>query len=176
MATDKKFEFPFMGADFAKLMNPDLSAFMTPDFAKLMSPDVTKMFGGDMMARMADFKVPGVDLGAMMAFGRRNFEALTEANRVAAEGYQAVARRQAEILRDTAAELQGALQEMTSVHGVEGIPQRQVEVARRAFESAIANRRELAEMTSRANGEVFEVLNKRITESIEEIKALGPKL
>ena len=55
--------------------------------------DVTKLMG--------EFKVPGVDLDKMADAQRKNVEALTSANQLAAEGFQAVARRQAEILRQT---------------------------------------------------------------------------
>ena len=47
--------------------------------------DVTRM--------MSDFRVPGFDTEALMAAQRRNIEALTKANQLAAEGMQAVMRR-----------------------------------------------------------------------------------
>ena len=48
--------------------------------------DVTKM--------MADFRFRPFDVEALMASQRRNIEALTQANQLAVEGVQAVARRQ----------------------------------------------------------------------------------
>src|SRR5690242_16468944 len=60
----------------------------------------------DFTKMLSEFKVPGVDLDAVLQAQRKNIEALTAANRTAAEGVQAFARRQGEILRQNLAELQ----------------------------------------------------------------------
>jgi len=46
----------------------------------------------------------------------------------------------------------------------------QAEIARRAFETAIANVRELAEMGAKSNNEALEQINSRVSESLEEIR------
>ena len=46
---------------------------------------------------------------------------------------------------------------------------------RQAFEQALANARELAEMVSKSNTEAFAIINKRVTESLQELKALVVK-
>jgi phasin family protein len=130
---------------------------------------------GDMAKMMGDFKLPNVDMDSMMAVGRRNMEALGEANKLAAEGFQAVARRQAEIVRDAVADFQSTVKDLLANRSAEGLPQRQAELAKKSFEAAMANARELAEITSKANAEVFDVINKRFVESLEEMKALAPK-
>jgi phasin family protein len=130
---------------------------------------------GDVTKLMGDFKLPNVDIDSVMAVGRRNIEALSEANKLAAEGFQAVARRQAEIVREAVTDFQSTVKDLLANRSAEGLPQRQAELAKKSFEAAVANARELAEITSKANAEVFEVINKRFVESIEEIKALGPK-
>jgi phasin family protein len=47
---------------------------------------------------------------------------------------------------------------------------RQTELTKEAFKSAIANMRELAEMVAKSQGEAFEVINKRVTDSLDELR------
>jgi phasin family protein len=52
---------------------------------------------------------------------------------------------------------------------------KQTELARKAFEQALANARELAEMVSKSNTEAFAIINKRVTDSLQELKSLVAK-
>ena len=56
------------------------------------------------------FKIPGVDLGAVVEARRKDIEALTQANQQAYQGMQALAQRQAEILKETMSEWQTSMQ------------------------------------------------------------------
>lgn len=127
----------------------------------------------DFQKMMADFKVPGVDMQEVLESQRRNLEALTSANQLAAEGVQAVARRQAEIMRETMAEVQKATREIMSTGGTpEQAVAKQTELARSAFEHAISNMREVAEMMTKSQNEAADVINRRISESLDEIKRM----
>ena len=55
----------------------------------------------DFTKLMSQFRLPGVDFAALVDRERKNIEALAEANRIAFEGWQALVRRQAEILQET---------------------------------------------------------------------------
>ena len=52
---------------------------------------------------------------------------------------------------------------------------KQAELVRKGFEQALANARELAEMVSKSNTEAFAIINKRVTESLQELKGLVVK-
>jgi phasin family protein len=119
---------------------------------------------------MAEWKVPGLDTKAMLDAQRKNIEAIAAANRVAIEGAQAVARRQAEILRQAMQETSKVMQDLASSGAPEEKLVKQADVARQAFEAAVANMRELAEMSAKSNSEAIEVVNKRVSESLDEIK------
>ena len=86
---------------------------------------------------------------------------------------QAVAQRQAEILSQAMGEVSSVAQQLA---GAASNPQemttRQAELVRKAFEQALANMRELAEMVSKSNTEAFAIINKRVTESLQELKTL----
>ena len=141
---------PFANIDFSKF---DLSKF-----------DLTKLLG--------DVKIPGFDMDAIMAAQRKNIEALTAANRAAVEGMQAVAQRQAEILSQAMGEVSSIAQQLSTVGNPQEMTTKQTELARKAFEQALANMRELAEMVSKSNTEAFAIINKRVTESLQELKSL----
>ena len=71
------------------------------DVSKLLREfDPTKAVG-EFSNLLKQYKLPGVDVDAIVASQKKNLEALTSANRVAIEGLQAVAKRQAEILQET---------------------------------------------------------------------------
>lgn len=130
-------------------------------------------FNFDVKKFAGDLKLPNVDLDSIVASSRKNIEALTQANRIAFEGFQAVAKRQVEIMRETMTEAASVLRNVMS--GSPTDAKVAPEVLKKAFEAALANMRELAEMTSKANSEAFDVIQKRVTDSIEELKSLTAK-
>src|SRR6266849_8121776 len=67
--------------------------------------DVTKIF--------ADFRFRPLDVEAVWAAQRRNIEALSQANQLAVEGVQAVARRQIELTRETFEGFSALLRDLT---------------------------------------------------------------
>jgi phasin family protein len=138
------------------------------DFTKMMDP--SKLMG-DFPKLMGDFKVPGVDVEAVVASQRRNLEALGAANQLAVEGMQAVARRQTEIFRQMMEETSQAMRDMMAAGSPEDKASRQTEMVKEAFKRAIGNMRELAEMVSKSQGEAFDVINKRVTDSLDELKS-----
>lgn len=129
----------------------------------------------DISKVMGDMKLPGVDLEALMASQRKNIEALTAANKLAFEGFQAVATRQTEILRQTMEELQKMMTEVMSASTPEDRVAKQAELAKTAFEKALANMKEVAEMVTKSNTEATNVISNRITDSLEELKAMAGK-
>jgi len=150
MSTPNPFN-PFAAMDFSKF---DLSKF-----------DVTKMLG--------DVKIPGFDMQAIMDAQRKNIEALTAANQTAVQGMQAVAQRQAEILSQAMNEVSSIAQQLaSSASNPQEMTAKQADLVRKAFEQALANARELAEMVSKSNTEAFAIINKRVTESLQELKSL----
>lgn len=136
---------PFFDSDFVKFMNPATYA--------------------------GQFRVPGMDGNVLAETQKKNFEAISAANRVAIEGAQAVARRQAEILQSSMEDASKAIRQLSDAGSVEDRMVKQVELAKEGFETGLAHLRELAEMTTKSNSEAFEVLNKRLAESLDEIKS-----
>ena len=140
-----------------------------------MNMDFSKMLNGDMTKMMKDFKFPTMNMEGAMSMQRKNMEALTTANQLAAEGFQTIARRQAEILKESIEDFTGALKDMMSAGSPENNAAKHADIAKHTFERTLANMRELAELAAKSNAEAFEVINKRMVESIDEMKDMAPK-
>jgi phasin family protein len=130
----------------------------------------------DMTKFMGDFKVPGFDVDAMLAAQQKNLQAVTEANKLAMEGLQAVAKRQTDVLKQTMEELTSTMQQMMA----NGAPQdkiaQQAELAKDGFEKVLSNMKEVSEMVAKSNTEAADVLSKRISQQLDEIKQTVGKI
>jgi phasin family protein len=124
----------------------------------------------DISKFLGEMKVPGIDVETLVASQRKNIEALTQANKLAFEGVQAVFKRQVEIIRQAVEEGATIARELVEA----GTPQdkaiRQTELTKSAFERALANARELSEIIAKSNGEAFDLLNKRFAQILDELK------
>jgi phasin family protein len=129
--------------------------------------DVTKVMG--------DMKIPTVNFEALVETQRKNFEAFTTANQTAYTGLQALMQRQAEVLRSSFEDMTSSFSGLMSASSPEEKATKQADLIKNSYEKAIANGRELLDMVARNNGEAFDVLNKRVTESLDEIKGLVAK-
>jgi phasin family protein len=142
----------------------DNNPFSGFDFSKF---DVQKMLG--------DFKIPGVDMKTLMSAQEKNIAALKQANQHAAEGLQALATRQMEMMQQVMQGAASAAKEVATSGGPKEAAAKQAEVAKAAFEQAVANMREMAELVSKSSNQAFEVITQRAAEGLEELKQLSKK-
>ena len=142
----------------------------------MSKPTAFPMFQTDITKMLADFKVPGVDFEPMIAAQRKNIEALTEANQLVIAGVQAVMKRQAEILQASMEEARTVATEIIVPGAPEAKVAKQAEVVQTAFQAALANMKELADMVTKSNTETANVISKRVTEGLDEIKAAVVKV
>lgn len=126
----------------------------------------------DMMKMWSEYKapqMPAFDMSQAMACGRRNAEAVTAASQTMVESMQAITRRQAELARAHVEKCLKTTKDML----VNGSPEinisKQTELAKTVFESSLNNLREVSELCTKSGFEVFDVLNKRASASIDEI-------
>jgi phasin family protein len=52
---------------------------------------------------------------------------------------------------------------------------KQAEYSKHAIEKGLSNAKELTELVTKSNTEAFNVLNKRVTESLDEVRQLATK-
>ena len=129
----------------------------------------------DVAKLMGDMKLPAVpDVQVVMAAYKRNLDALSEANRVAQEGAQAVARRHMEILQATMSGLTENLKDLSTTNPA-GRAAKQAELLKKAYENAVSNTRELGDLIQKSNAEAIGKLNGRFSEALAELKTLLDK-
>ena len=122
----------------------------------------------DFTKLMSQFRLPGVDFAALVDRERKNIEALAKANRIAFEGWQRLVRRQAEMLQET-------MKKVVADASQEDAKKKRADLAKEGFEKALANMRELAEITTQSQKEAFDVIRKRIEENVEGIRNFGKR-
>lgn len=119
--------------------------------------DLTKMF--------EQFKIPGVDMSAIAEARRKDMEALAEANKAVYEGMQALANKQAEMLKQAVEGIQGA-----ASGGGASDPAKQAELARKACEKTLSDMKDLAEIASKSQASAMASITQRATQNMQEIK------
>jgi phasin family protein len=124
--------------------------------------DFTKAFG--------DIRMPGVDFQALADTQHKNLEALAQASQLAIDGVRAVAQRQAEIVPRSIEHVSTMFREWAQPDASEDRFAKHVELAKSAFETGIANARELAELVGKTGSDTFTVLSKRVSESLDEVR------
>ena len=127
--------------------------------------DVTKMF--------ADFRFRPFDVEAAWAAQRRNLDAVTQANQLAVEGVQAVARRQIEIARQALEDVSVLFREMTQPASTEDRIAKNTEYAKQMLEKSVNHGREITELAAKAGTEAADVLRKRASESLDELRDMA---
>jgi phasin family protein len=146
-----------------------------------MSADNSKSDGGfaNMMPWLDDFKqmvekykLPNVDIAALIEWQRKDMEALVEANRKANEGIRALVERRNEILGETFAEWQAAVSNLTGADALS----KQADAAKQGVEKAVANFRELTQLEMQAHTNAWKLVQERMQENMANLqKLLQPK-
>ncbi|HYB10917.1 MAG TPA: phasin family protein [Alphaproteobacteria bacterium] len=124
---------------------------------------------------MAELKVPGLNVEQVADSYRKNVEALTAASQAAVEGMQAVVRRQTEIMRESMEEYAALLRSYGTPTTPEQAASKQAELAKHTFENTFAHMKEIGELIAKANSDSLDVINRRVSEMLEEVKTLTAK-
>ena len=128
----------------------------------------------EMTRRFTEMRFPTMipDSSALLAAHRRNMEVLSNANRLALEGAQTVARRHMEIMQQTMTELSEHVRELATTETPQAKAARQAELVKKSYERAVANIKDLSDLIQHSNAEALHVLSDRFREAMDEIKGL----
>jgi phasin family protein len=116
---------------------------------------------------LEQFKVPGIDMSSIIEGGRKDIEALLDANKSAYESMQVVARKQTEILTQAMQSLQEYAR--TAATGGAGT---QAEFARKAFQKALADMTDLADTVRKSQEAAMSSIAQRATQSLQDLRKL----
>jgi phasin family protein len=126
----------------------------------------------DSMKLLESFKLPGVDFAAIIESQRKDMEALTEANREAFKGIEALAERRKQILGEVMTQWQEAMKDAASRETASN----RTDLLREGVQQAVANFRELAEIEAQARARSWKILQDRFQENVGNLqKLLQPK-
>ena len=143
--------------------------------ANFENPFQNLMQGADLQRMMSGMKIPGMDAQALVDVQTRNMEALSDANRKAMEGYQTIARRQGEMVKDAMEAMWKASSELMGQTTPDARLAQGADIMRESFERAVAGSHEIADLLSKVNRDVADTLTERVSKSMDEIKKSMPK-
>jgi phasin family protein len=142
---------------------PEEHAMEQPTATSVAS-QITKM--------LEQFKLPGIDIGAIVEARRKDIEAVAEANDTALRGVQALNQKQSEILQTTLTQLEALVSPSASSESALEKSAKKSELVQQAVQTALASMRDLAETAYRSQADAQAMIGKRVQENLDELKSL----
>ena len=125
--------------------------------------DFTKIAG--------QFNFPVVGVETVVETSRKNFAAMTTASTAAVEALKTIAQRQGDMVRAAMEDFSKHGSEVLAAATIEEKAAKQIDFAKKSYELAVANTKELADLYTKSQTEAFEMLSARVAELTEEVKA-----
>ena len=132
-------------------------------------------FDFDFTKFTGEFKLPVVNVETVVETGRKNFAAMTTVSTAAVETFKTIAQRQSDMLRAAMEDLSKHGSDVLGAASIEETAAKQVDFAKKSYDAAIANTKELADLYTKGHADAFETLNARVAELTEEVKAAFAK-
>jgi phasin family protein len=126
----------------------------------------------DMFADMAkQISLPKLDYDAFVDIHRKNIEAMQQSAAVLSEGGGAVLAKQQEILGQVGREVRQMLADFKPGGSPREVATKQAELAKRVFEAAVKNTRDIAELVQKSSSEAPKIILDRMRASFAEARA-----
>lgn len=121
---------------------------------------------------LKQFKLPDIDIAAIVDSRRKDIDALAAANDAALQGVQKLGHAQAQILKTTLGQLEALLQRTRRSRDDAANHLTTREALKQALQTALGDMRELAEAGYRAQSDTLAVVTRRVQENVQEFTAL----
>ena len=126
----------------------------------------------DMFTKLGEqLKIPSIDMTKIMEHHQKNLEAMSKSWQAVASGASEIASKQREIVQQAVQDVTAMVQEYKPGGSAQEIMAKQTEFAKKAMEAAIANTRDITELVQKSSAEAFKIVQDRMKESYEEIRA-----
>lgn len=109
--------------------------------------------------------------GKLLDSGRKDLQALMQANEKSYQGLQTVVQRQTEMIKSAIAEWQTAAKQMPGKDPKENFAKLD-ELGRQSFQRAIDDIKELANLAAKSQADAFDVVRQRIQANVDEVTKL----
>lgn len=126
--------------------------------------DMFKSFGEQL-------KVPAFDMAKIMEHHQKNLDAMTRSWQAVAGGANEIAKKQREIFEAAMKDVTAMVQEYKPGGSPQEVMAKQGEFAKKAMDATIANTRDIAELVQKSSTEAFKIVQDRMKESYDEIRA-----
>lgn len=133
--------------------------------------DPTKTFTDMFKSLGEQLKVPAFDMNKIMEHQQKNIDAMTRSWHAVAGGVQEVAKKQREIFDAAIKDITEMAKDFQPGGSPHDAMAKQAEFAKKAMEAAIANTRDIAELTKKSAGEALTIVHERMKESFDEIRS-----
>ena len=120
-------------------------------------------------------KIPSFDMSKIMEHQQKNLEAMTKSWQAMASGASEIANKQRAIFEEAIKDVTAMVQEYKPGGSPQEVMAKQAEFAKKAMEAAIANTRDIAELVQKSSTEAFKIVQDRMKESYDEIRATVEK-
>lgn len=124
---------------------------------------------GDLNKLVEQFKMPGVDMDAIVESRRKDMDALIATNQATLDSMQLLGKKQAEILTQALQSVKDNAQTLVKGGADPGKP---AELVRKAYEKAVAQMTEMSDMARKAQADAMAGITARAQQSVQELKAL----
>ena len=126
----------------------------------------------DMFKNLGEqLKLPQVDVAKIMEHHQKNLDAMARSWQAVASGASEVAKKQRAIFEEAVKDVTEMAKEYKPGGSPQDIMAKQTEFAKKAMEAAIANTRDIAELTKKSAGEALTIVHERMKESFDEIRS-----
>ena len=125
----------------------------------------------DFSKMWADMKMPEFNVDAFIAAQQKNIEAMNQANKAAVDGWQAFAKKQAELWQATFEDTGAMAQDVASAKEPADKIAKQAAFAKSSIETGISNAREAQELAAKTTNTAVDIVSKRWVEGVEEVVA-----
>jgi phasin family protein len=126
----------------------------------------------DLTKAWINFKLPSLNIEALLEAHRKNAAALTDANQVAFDGLKTLAKHQGDLFKTTVDDYSKVTSDVLVATSFEERATKQADAARHVYLSTVARFRELSDIVVKANVSAVDILNARATEAFDEFRAL----
>ena len=126
----------------------------------------------DMFKNLGEqLKIPSFDMSRIMEHHQKNLEAMTKSWQAMATGAGEIASKQRAIVEEAVKDVTAMVQQYKPGGSPQEIMAKQTEFAKKAMEAAITNTRDITELVQKSSTEAFKIVQDRMKESYEEIRA-----
>ena len=112
--------------------------------------------------------MPEFNVNAMIAAQQKNIEAINLANKAAVEGWQAFAKKQAELWQSAVEDTGALAQDVTFAKEPAEKLAKQADFAKSAMKTGLANAREAQELAAKTANKTVDIVSKRLVEGMDE--------